>query len=134
MSSRENRAILAAFGLFVLALAGLSVLEERWGHAATESPVVELLVLVGIPIVLPQLYLARTDGEIPTRSRLWLVAGVSGLYALQAEGAAGRSRDLLVLGVAGAALALAFWYEARGAYRRSVGDEDATDASRVESP
>lgn len=134
MSSRENRAILAAFGLFVLVFAGLSVLEGRWGHAATESPVVGFLVLVGIPIVLPQLYLARTDDEIPPRSRLWLVAGVSGLYALQAEGAAGRSQDLLVLGVAGAALALAFWYEARGAYRGSVGDEDATNASRAESP
>jgi hypothetical protein len=134
MSSRENRAILASFGVFVLALAGLAVLEGRWGRAATESPVVGFLVLVGIPIVLPQLYLARTDDEIPSRIRLWLVAGVSGLYALQDGSVAGRSQDLLVLGIAGATLALAFWYEARAAYRASVSDEDAVDASRAESP
>ncbi|AGB36238.1 hypothetical protein [Natronococcus occultus] len=133
MPSRENRAILAAFGLFALVLVGLSVLEGRWGHAATESSVVGFLVLVGIPIVLPQLYLARTDDEIPTRTRLWLVAGVAGLYALQAGSVAGRSQDLLVLGIVGATLALAFWYEARAAYRASVSDEDVADASRAES-
>jgi hypothetical protein len=134
MSRRENRAILASFGVFVLVLVGLSILERRWGRIATESPIVRFLVLVGIPIVLPQLSLARTDDEIPSRTRLWLVAGVSGLYALQAGSAAGRFQELLVLGIAGATLALAFWYEARAAYRASVGDEDAVDASRAESP
>ncbi|QLK26590.1 hypothetical protein HYG81_02950 [Natrinema zhouii] len=60
MASRENKVIAAAFVLFVAAF-GIG------GALGLEGPIFGALVLVAIPILGPQLYLATTgdDGVAP---------------------------------------------------------------------
>lgn len=122
MSSRENRAILAAFGLFVLALAGLSILEGRLGVPVGDGPLAALAFAVAI--VLPQLYLARTDDEVAPRTRLGVAAVLAGLFALGFVAAPTGTPSLLLFGAAGLALLVVCRREVQAAYRESIDGDD----------
>ncbi|NKE34288.1 hypothetical protein GWG54_00385 [Natronococcus sp. JC468] len=124
MSSRENRAILAAFGLFVLVLAGLSVLEGTFGVPVGDGPLAALAFAVAI--VLPQLYLARTDDEVAPRTRLGVAAVLAGLFAIGFVVAPTGTPSLLLFGAAGIALLVVCRREIRAAYRESIGNDDAS--------
>ncbi|WP_306056057.1 hypothetical protein [Natronococcus wangiae] len=128
MISRENAAILGSFALLVLVLAGFSAL-QRLGVPVGDYPLVGFLVAVGVAIVLPQLYLARTDDEVAPRTRLWLAAILSGLFAIAFVTEPNGFKDALVLGVAGGALLVVCWYEARAAYRDAMANGDSASRS-----
>ena len=102
MLSRENRAILASFGIFVLALAGVAVLVGTLGVPAGDGPIAALAFAVAI--VLPQVYLAWTDDEVAPRTRLGVATVLAGLFAL----------------------VVVCWREVRVAYRESIGNDDAS--------
>ncbi|MFC4436525.1 MULTISPECIES: hypothetical protein [Natrialbaceae] len=124
MLSRENRAILASFGIFVLALAGVALLEGTLGVPAGDGPIAALAFAVAI--VLPQVYLAQTDDEIAPRTRLGVAAVLAGLFALGFVAAPTGTLSLLLFGVAGIALLAACWSEIRAAYRESIANGDPT--------
>ncbi|WP_293030200.1 hypothetical protein [Natronococcus sp.] len=126
MSSRENRAILASFGVFVFALAGIAVLEGALGIPVGDGPLAALAFAVAI--VLPQLYLARTDDEVAPRTRLGVAAVLMGLFALGFVAVPTGTPSLLLFGVAGIALVIVCWREIRTAYRESIGTDDASRA------
>ena len=87
MVSRENRVIAGSFVLFVLAIVGLLALESAIGVAVGEQPLVVFLVVYGLPIVAPQLYLAATDGGgVSPRIRIRFATIVTGLFALAIAG------------------------------------------------
>lgn len=82
MVSRENRVILGSVALLVLAIAGGAALERVLGVAVLEQPLVVFVLLYGLPIVVPQLYLAATgDEDASPRARIWLAAIVTALFA-----------------------------------------------------
>ncbi|MFU8866645.1 hypothetical protein [Natronococcus sp.] len=123
--SRENRAILASFGLFVLALGGLAVLEGTLGVPVGDGPLAALAF--AIAIVLPQLYLARTDDEVAPRTRLGVAAVLAGLFALGFAAAPTGTPSVLLFGAAGLALLVVCRREIRAAYRESIGSDDLND-------
>ncbi|AEH36485.1 hypothetical protein [Halopiger xanaduensis] len=89
MVSRENRVIAGSFVLFVLAIVGLLALETVTGVAAGEYPLVAFLVVYGLPVVAPQLYLAATgSGDVSPRTRVRFAVAFSGVFALVIVGGA----------------------------------------------
>jgi hypothetical protein len=126
MIGRENRVILGSFGLFALVVIGIGGLEQALRIPVGDYPLVTFFVAVGIPIVLPQLYLAWTDDEIAPRTRLWFAVIFSGLVALAFVSGPSDLQEWLVLSLVGTALLVLGWYEARAAYRESIANGDPT--------
>ncbi|MDG5758024.1 hypothetical protein QA600_01570 [Natronococcus sp. A-GB1] len=124
MPSRENRAIMASFGVFVLALAGLSILEATLGVPVGDGPLA--VFAFAVAIVLPQLYLARTDDEVAPRTRLGVAAVLAGLFVVGFVAAPIGTPSLLLFGIAGIALLVVCRREIRTAYRESIENGDAS--------
>ncbi|RKD93269.1 hypothetical protein [Halopiger aswanensis] len=136
MVSRENRVIAGSFVLFVLAMVGWFVLENATGIADGDHPLVMFLVLYGLPVVLPQLYLAATgDGGVTPRTRVRFAVAFSGLFALVTVGSAGvrwswstafddlEMLQYTLLGAIGiGAFGGLFCYEVLAGYRSSMAD------------
>lgn len=114
MVSRENGVLVAAFGLFVAAF--------PFGAAlGLEGPIYAVVVLIVIPIVGPQLYLAATgDEETPpsTRIRTALLLGGGLCLLFGIGGTEAEPRPLWGLGIG---FFLAFLaYEVRTGYLRGI--------------
>ncbi|SDQ27399.1 hypothetical protein [Natronobacterium texcoconense] len=62
MVSRENRVIAGSFVLLVTAIAVLTAIDSYTGVSMGEHPLPAFLLLVGFAVVVPQLYLAATNG------------------------------------------------------------------------
>lgn len=118
MVSRENAAILAAFVLFVVAVAAATAA----GYGS--SRLVGVVVVPGIVILLPQLYLALTDREsdVPARYRIRFGVLVTVLYAGgSATTASGTERTTLQV-IAGGLLVALLAYEVVAGYREAAGE------------
>ena len=125
MSSLENRAVMASFGVFVLALAVLAVFEGTFGVPVGDGPLAALAFAGAI--VLPQLYLALTDDEVAPRTRLGVAVVLAGLFALGFVAAPTGTPSLLLFGAAGIALLVVCRREIQAAYRESIGSGNAND-------
>lgn len=116
MVSRENAAILAAFALFVVAVAATTAA----GYGS--NLLIGVLLVPGIVILLPQLYLALTDREsdVPARYRIRFGVLVTILYAGgAATTASGLERTTLQVVAAGLLVAL-LAYEVVAGYREAT--------------
>lgn len=127
MVSRENRVILGSFLLFVAVAAGIVVAELQWGVSVGDSPLLAYLLVAGVAIVLPQLYLAATDDDVAPRHRLWfaVVAAVAFAFVTVPE-AAGLQRAS-IYAIAGTVFLGAVCYEVVTGYRASRADESRLD-------
>lgn len=136
MVSHENLVIAGSFVLLVIAVIGLHALERVLGIAVSQHPLVAFLVVVGIAIVLPQLYLARTDDELSPRTRVRFAAAaiaafallfasdvlLSGLGPAPLEDAE-TVQNLAILAIGAVALLAMLGYEAVAGYRSSATGE-----------
>jgi hypothetical protein len=115
MVSRENRVILAS-----LALVALLAVAARLTGLGDDSAVGVFLVVVGAGILLPQLYLARTDEGVDPGRRVRVGAFLTALFAFAiANGAPAFERR--VLATVGLALLVALLVrEAVAGYRDSL--------------
>lgn len=90
MIDREGRIVFGSLLSLVLALAGSIVVDQQFGIAVRERPVLSFLLVAGIAVALPHLYLAVTDDEDRFRSRLRFAAVTTAAFALaftaEAEG------------------------------------------------
>ncbi|NGM68251.1 hypothetical protein G6M89_04375 [Natronolimnobius sp. AArcel1] len=83
MSARENLVILSSLALLVvLVLVGLPLLEDMTGFSINAYPLPGFLLVTGLAIVLPQLYLASTDTAVSPRSRVRFAVIATGIFAL----------------------------------------------------
>ncbi|EMA42326.1 hypothetical protein [Halobiforma nitratireducens] len=102
MVSRENRVIAASFVLLVIAIGVLTAIDSALEVSLGEHPLPAFLVVVGIAVVLPQLYLAATtpdDGEeISPRARVRFAAVAIAAFAVL------FASDVLLTGVGAAPL------------------------------
>ena len=81
MVSRENRVIAGSFVLFLLAFVGLDTFETVTNVPVTDQPLV-IFLLVAVPTVVgPQLYLAATDADVPSRTRVRFAVIMTGVFA-----------------------------------------------------
>ncbi|GAB3668071.1 hypothetical protein [Halopiger thermotolerans] len=136
MVSCENRVIAGSFVLFVLAVVGLLVLENAIGVPVSNNPLVTFLVVYGLPVVLPQLYLAAAgDGDVSPRTRVRFAVAFCGVFALVSVGSADvhwswttafadlEMLQYTLLGAIGiAAVVGLFCYEVLEGYRSSMAD------------
>ncbi|MFP8952089.1 hypothetical protein ACLI4Z_03815 [Natrialbaceae archaeon A-arb3/5] len=100
MLSRENAVILGSLALlFAVALFVLPVLESVVGLSINDQPLAAFVVFAGLAVVLPQLYLARTDDEASPQTRIRLAAVATAAFAVMfaepAELEAGISSSML---------------------------------------
>ncbi|APW96559.1 hypothetical protein CHINAEXTREME_01695 [Halobiforma lacisalsi AJ5] len=90
MVSRENRVIVGSFVLLVAAIALLTTIDRYLGVSLDQHPLPAFLVVVGVAVVLPQLYLAVTtpdDGEeVSPRARVRFAAVAIAAFAVMFAG------------------------------------------------
>ncbi|RQG98859.1 hypothetical protein EA472_16200 [Natrarchaeobius oligotrophus] len=82
MVSREDRVIAGSVVLLLAVATGLVVLNAATGVMPTEQPLVAYLLVTGLAIVGPQLYLAATDDDVSPRTRVRFAAIALGAFAL----------------------------------------------------
>ncbi|WP_265110065.1 hypothetical protein [Halosolutus halophilus] len=128
MVSRENRVILGSFLLFVAVVAGIAFADRRLGVSIGDAPLVGYLLLAGVAIVLPQLYLARTDDDVSPRYRIWFatVAAVGLAFSIVSD-ATGLQRAS-IYAIAGTVFLGAVCYEVVTGYRAARTDESPLDS------
>lgn len=116
MFDREGRVVYGSFLLFVLARAGSIVAERQFGIALRDRPILSLVLVAGIGVALPQLYLSFVDEQPTSRSRVRIAAIATAAFAVVfADGAEGTPSLLIgAIGV-GAVLGL-LCYEALSGY------------------
>ena len=117
MVSRENRVLIGSLLLVwlattVIVLTGIGV----------ESAVVTFLVLAGLGIVVPQLYLAVTDDGVPGRQRIRIAAVLSLVIAMFGFSGADPGERLLIAGLVAALLIALVAYEFTAGYRRTAAE------------
>ncbi|WP_246998427.1 hypothetical protein [Halosolutus gelatinilyticus] len=123
MVSRENRVIAGAFLIFAIGFLGLTVAEHRFGVLVDDSPLLAYLLLVGVAVVGPQLYLAATGDDVSPRYRLWFAAvAAAGFGSAIASDAVGLQWTAIVA-IAGSVFLIAAYYEAVAGYRASQATE-----------
>lgn len=126
MIDREGRVIVGSFLVFVVVSAGSVVLERQTGIALREWPLVAFLLVVGVAIALPQLYLAWTETSATSRTRLRFAAVTTAAFAVVFADDAAGARHLLLAAIGTGALLGLFCYEAFVEYR-PVSDDVALD-------
>lgn len=91
MVSRENRVLLASLALVALLAVAVSVTSLGSGN-----PIVAFLLVGVVGVLLPQLYLARTDDDIDPGSRIRVGGFLTALFAFaMANGAPAFERRVL---------------------------------------
>jgi len=115
--SHENRVILASFCLAAIVLAGVIVAEQWLDIRFGSYPVVAFLLVAGLTVLLPQLYLAATDRTVSPRSRVRFAVVVTVVFALVFADGTDRLQDLLILAIAGGAFLTLVSYECYAGYR-----------------
>ena len=126
MIDREGRVILGAFLAFVIAVATSIVIERQTGFTLHGRPLFAFLLFTGPAVVLPQLYLARTDVEPGPRSRVRFAAIATAAFAVAFADEATGSYYLLLAVIGTGSLLGLICYEALVEYR-AVGAEVSFD-------
>ena len=128
MVSRENRVILGSVLLLAVAVAAIIAAEQWLDLRYGDNPLLVFLLFAGLAVVVPQLYLARTDAEVDPRSRVRFAVIATMVFAVMfAESTADRQSQL-ILTIAGGAFLVLVAAEFVLGYRGS-----ATDGARVGS-
>ncbi|WP_254522610.1 hypothetical protein [Natrinema caseinilyticum] len=124
MLDREGRIVFGSFLLFVLVRAGSLVGERQFGVALRDRPLPSLVLFAGVAVVLPQLYLASTDGDTgPTsQSRLRFAAIATAAFAVAFADSAAGLQALLIAAVGVGSILGLLCYEAFDGYRASSAD------------
>ncbi|RQG97677.1 hypothetical protein [Natrarchaeobius chitinivorans] len=117
MVSRENRVLIGSLLLvwLVVTVIGLTGI-------GAESSVLAFVILAGIGIVLPQLYLAATDDDVPGRQRVRIAAVLALVIAMLGFPAATSSERLIIAGLVAALLLAVTGYEFAAGYRASAAE------------
>ena len=126
MIDREGRVVFGSFLAFVIVVAGSVVVEQRTGIALREWPLVAFLLVVGVAIALPQLYLAWTETGTRSRTRLRFAAVTTAAFAVAFADDATGARYLLLATIGTGALVSLLCYEALTGYR-GVSDDVSFD-------
>ncbi|WP_290814265.1 hypothetical protein [Halovivax sp.] len=123
MSSREDRVIVATIALFVLSLLILSYAEYAFA-VDIDRPIVAYLLFAGVAVVGPQLYLAATSDDVPSRTRVRFAVLASLVLAIVFGGTSTWEERLVVaIGVGGYVAYVG--YEAVAGYRSGGGSARA---------
>ncbi|MFD1565647.1 hypothetical protein ACFR99_19160 [Haloarchaeobius amylolyticus] len=126
MIDREGRVVFTSFLAFVVVVAGSVVVERQTGVALREWPLVAFLLVVGVAIALPQLYLAWTETGTRSRTRLRFAAVTTAAFAVVFADDAAGARSLLLAAIGTGALLSLLCYEALSGYR-AVSDDVSFD-------
>lgn len=126
MLDRTGRVVFGSFLAFVLVLTIGVVAESQFGVSLADYPFLSFLLFAGA-VATPQLYLAVTDDEVPTRGRVQFAAIATAVLAVAFAATADGVRYLLIATVGACAITGLVWYELLVAYRASS-DESGTHA------
>src|SRR6056297_1829614 len=126
MIDREGRVVFGSFLAFVLLIACSVVVERQTGIALRERPLVSFLLVGGVAIALPQLYLAYTETGARSRTRLRFAAVTTAVFAIAFADDAAGVRYLLLATIGTGALLGLLCYEALSGYR-AVSDDVSFD-------
>lgn len=96
MIDRSGRIVFGSLLALVLILASSVVLEQQFGAGLQDYPLLAFLVFAGVALAGPQLYLAATDEDGPTRSRVQFAAIAVAVFATVFAGNAEGVRYLLI--------------------------------------
>ena len=122
MIDREGRVVFGSLLAFVIAVSVSVVLERQAGITLREWPLAVFVLVVGVAIVFPQLYLAWTETGARSRTRLRFAAVTTTVLAVAfARGTAGE-RYLLLATIGTGALFALLCYEALSGYRTASDD------------
>ncbi|WP_254762997.1 hypothetical protein [Natrinema marinum] len=119
MLDREGRVVFGSFLLFVLARTGSVVLEAQLGIALRDRPIPSLVLVAGVAVALPQLYLAVTDVEPTSHSRLRVAAIATAAFAATFAPETDGARSLLIGAIGVGAILSLLCYEALSGYHAS---------------
>ena len=122
MIDRDGRIVLGGLLLFVLVLTGSLIADAQFGVSLRDYPLLSVLVFAGVAVVAPQLYLAATDDEIPSRVRIQFAAVATAVFAVAFAGNAEGVRYLLIAAIGACSVLVLVCYELLVGYRAS-GDE-----------
>ncbi|ELY52809.1 MULTISPECIES: hypothetical protein [Natronorubrum] len=117
MVSRENRVLIGSLLAVWLAVVGIGLT-----GIGAQSAVVTFVVLAGIGIVVPQLYLAVTDDDVPGRQRVRIAAVLSLVIAMLGFSSADPGERLLIAGLVAALLIVLVAYEFTAGYRSTAAE------------
>ena len=126
MIDREGRVVFGSLLAFVLAVSVSVVLERQAGMTVRESPLVVFVLVVGVAIGFPQLYLAwtgtGTERGTRSRTRLRFVAVTTAVFAVAFAHETAGTRYVLLAVVGIGALVALLCYEALSGYRAASDD------------
>ncbi|MCU4754122.1 hypothetical protein OB919_19420 [Halobacteria archaeon AArc-curdl1] len=111
MLSRENRVLMGAMVLVVIAFLLLEWLSASVGLEGLAGPLAGFLLVVGLGVAAPQLYLAKTDSSRAPTTRLRIVVFLTVVFAFVFVLGASPFEQLVILGVTGLLVVGWFGYE-----------------------
>ena len=119
MIDRDGRIVFGSLLLLVLVLTGSIVADNQFGVALGDYPVLAFLVFAGVALAAPQLYLAATDDEVPTRTRVQFAAVGTAVFALAFVDDATGVRYLVIATIGACSVVALVGYEALRWHRRT---------------
>ncbi|WP_226005285.1 hypothetical protein [Natrinema salinisoli] len=122
MIDREGRILFGSLLLLVLALAGSIVVDRQFGVAVRDRPLLSFLLVAGIAVALPHLYLAATDDGDRFRSRLRFAAITTAAFALAFTAEAEGIGYLLIAGIGTGSIVALVCYEIFAEYGAGTDD------------
>ncbi|MFP9191352.1 hypothetical protein [Natronosalvus vescus] len=132
MVSRESRVLLVSMALIAVIVVGLEVVTAAFGLPHWSSPLFGFLLVVGLGVAAPQLYLAATGSERSTVTRLRIVVFLTVVFALFFVGGASGLERLTIWAITGLTVVGWFGYEFHIAYEAAKERESAEAVDRVD--
>lgn len=111
MLSRENRVLLGAMVLVVIVFIVLEWLSTSVGLEGLAGPLAGFILVVGLGVAAPQLYLAKTDSSREPATRLRIVVFLTVVFAFMFALGASAFEQLVILGLTGLLVVGWFGYE-----------------------
>lgn len=120
MPSLETRVILGSLLSVLIAFALFVFVESTVGFPAEWSTLAGFLIIVGLGIGAPQLYLASTDRSVPATSRFGFLIVVLFLFGPIAVQTATRAEQIAILVLTGVVILLVVVFQFRAGYKQST--------------